>query len=83
MKVAMMGNGDIIVSSAHKKSIGTLITFSKAKRRMPLLKLEEYQENPISRKEVGKGLFQIYFSNKESLKRLIDNFQIIYEEWGE
>lgn len=76
-----MGNGDIIVSSAHKKNMGTLITFRKAKHRLTLLPLEEHRENPISRKEFGRGLFQIYFPSKESLKRLIDNFQIIYDGW--
>lgn len=84
MKTAYMGFGDVIVSLiSHPKCHGKLILFSKAKRRLPILEIKEYEKNPIGLENVGKGLFQIYFPNKESLKRLIDHLTMMYKRWGE
>lgn len=77
-----MGDGKVIVSQiSHPKVDGRLIVFSKSKKMLPVLDLEDYENNPISLKDVGRGLFQIYFPNKESLKRLIDHLSMMYEKW--
>lgn len=81
MKTAYMGNGNVIVSKiSNPKFNGMLLVFNKSKRPMPLLSPEEYKKNPISLKDLGRGLFQIYFPDKKDLKRFIEHLIAIYNE---
>lgn len=77
-----MGNGNVIVSSIkHTKIKGMLVVFSKAKRKLQILPLEQYEQNPIDRKDIGRDIFQIFFPTKESLERLIRHLQEMYDDW--
>lgn len=84
MKTAYMGTGDVIVSKlSHPKLKGMLLCFNKSKRPLEVKELKAYKKDPIDMKDVGRGLFQVYFPNKESFGRFIEHLNCIYEneEW--
>lgn len=81
MKTAYMGTGRVIVSRiSHPKSKGMLLCFHKAKRPLELKPLEKYKNEPISLKDLGKGLFQCYFPDIENFGRFVDHINSIYNE---
>lgn len=84
MKTAYMGNGEVVVSKmSHPKLKGMLLCFNKSKRPLEIKGLKAYKKEPIEMKDVGRGLFQIYFPEKKDLGRLIEHLMDIYEGWEE
>ncbi len=85
MKTAFMGEGKVIVTQvSHPRVKGKIVMFSKSKKINQVLPIcetmqKQYQEELMN--NLGRGLFQIYFPDRECLKRLIDQLTIMYENW--